>query len=82
MAEAMRMDSEYKKHYNRGWYSSQRPNGAGLDGADSRNEPESWYDGYLDYGAGRNKWHIPNCPTHGGENGNGGDEYCKDIRQA
>ena len=46
----------YKKHYNRGWRSSAGPY-ASLDRGDSNNEPDAWYDGYLDLACGRAKWH-------------------------
>ncbi len=53
---------EYRRDYQRGWRSSA---GQGsLDRADARREPEAWYDGYLDYAAGREKWHRLHCPNH------------------
>lgn len=54
---------EYKRDYNRGWLASRSPNGA-LERADDRNEPGSWYDGYYDYAAGREKWHLLYCENH------------------
>lgn len=53
----------YPYHYNRGWRASARPTPS-LDRADKRHEPEAWYDGYFDYAAGREKWHLMYCPDH------------------
>jgi hypothetical protein len=64
---------EYRKHYKWGWNYSQRES-ATLDYVDSKynvhlhpeNKP-AWnaaLDGYLDYAASREKWHIPNCKDH------------------
>lgn len=65
------IDSEYRKAYNRGWRSSLYSEGSGvLDGADGRGEPDAWYDGYYDAGAGREKWHLARCTAH--HNGPGG----------
>lgn len=49
----------YRRDYNRGWQSSAR--GGSLDAADSRGEPDAWYDGYMDMAAGRPKWHFATC---------------------
>ncbi len=49
----------YKKHYNRGWRSSGGAY-ASLDRGDANNEPDAWYDGYLDLAAGGPKWHSLN----------------------
>lgn len=46
---------DYAKHYNRGWAAGNR-GGDVLDKADSRGEPEAWYDGYHDAAGGRPKW--------------------------
>jgi hypothetical protein len=54
------VDPEYRKHYNRGWKSRN------LEGGDARNEPESWYDGYFDNAAGREKFHTYHCRRNGG----------------
>jgi hypothetical protein len=66
---------EYNGHYRRGWASGNRGVG-GLDRADSRREPEAWYDGYYDAAAGREKFHLRDhqgfrqtgtaCPECGG----------------
>jgi len=63
------MDKQYRKDYNRGWRYSETAN-ANLDTADSKGWTDSnaWMDGYLDLAAGRDKWHTPNCPTHGDAN--------------
>lgn len=47
---------EYKGHYNRGWSAGRR--GSGLERADSNNEPNSWYDGYMDAATSRPKWSL------------------------
>lgn len=57
--------AEYRKAYNRGWNYSLHGTG-GLDHGDSRNEPDAWYDGYLDMAAGRHKWHYVVCVHEGG----------------
>jgi len=52
----------YKKNYNRGRAASQRWGGtfpSPIERADDRGEAAAWYDGYLDYAAGREKWHGP-----------------------
>lgn len=59
------MTPQYRAAYNRGWKTSERASDGALDRADSRGEPDAWYDGYLDSATGREKWHIPNCPDHG-----------------
>lgn len=53
---------EYRKAYNRGWGSAKRE--TGMDRADARGEPNSWYDGYTDYAVGREKWHMLTCTDH------------------
>lgn len=67
-------DSEYAAAYNKGWrYSA---NGAGgLDHADRRgwSRSEGWMDGYLDYAAGRAKWHYRDCPAHHNDEGGCGE---------
>lgn len=50
--------AEYNRLYNNGWRAS--ANAGGLDG----DHPEAWEDGYLDYAAGRDKWHLRDCPDH------------------
>lgn len=54
-------DPDYKKAYNRGWRST-----CDLDAADARREPDAWYDGHFDAGAGRDKWHSFHCRIAGG----------------
>jgi hypothetical protein len=56
------MTPGYRQAYERGWRNSAGPS-ASLDRADSRGEPDAWYDGYFDYAAGREKWHLPRCTT-------------------
>jgi hypothetical protein len=60
------LSAEYKRWYNRGWrYSG--GSAATLEHGDATNAPDAWYDGYLDYAAGREKWHLPRCrgcPEH------------------
>jgi hypothetical protein len=62
-------DEHYKSAYNKGWGASQRFASASgwtsaLEGADSKGLNDAWYDGYADHSAGRDKWHMPNCPGH------------------
>ena len=55
-----------RKAYTRGWNTSTYAQSATpLDNADARREPEEWYDGYYDAGAGRQKWHLPYCRAEG-----------------
>lgn len=53
---------QYRADYIRGWKAG--VNIGALDRADDRNEPDAWYDGYLDYAAGREKWHRRDCAAH------------------
>lgn len=63
----MPTDPAYCAAYNIGWTYSQRPT-ATLDHVDQRYDKDERYDaildGYLDYAAGRDKWHTPNCIDH------------------
>lgn len=68
----MRQDTpEYRKHYEWGWRYSARES-ATLDYVDSkygfsaRNTVayNAAMDGYLDYAASRDKWHLLRCPDH------------------
>jgi hypothetical protein len=54
-------DTDYKKHYERGWRAT-----CDLDAADARREPDAWYDGYFDLANGREKWHTFHCRLAGG----------------
>jgi hypothetical protein len=59
---------DYRAAYERGWRYSARP-GATLEHLDDTRAPEATYDGYLDYAAGREKWHLArcaDCPEHPG----------------
>lgn len=62
---------EYRAAYNIGWRYSARET-ATLDHVDSRYRLDPRYnailDGYLDYAAGRARWHLLRCPNHGGSN--------------
>lgn len=61
--KAMRVTTpEYRRAYERGWKDS--VGCCGMDAADLRGEPDAYYQGYLDYAADREKWHMPNCPDH------------------
>lgn len=55
--------SENRRHYQRGWRTSQRPGEDALSNADLRGEHPAWYDGYMDYAVGRPKWHSLTCPA-------------------
>lgn len=59
------MEKEYRKQYEKGWRYSNSANPT-LDYADRRGltKIDAWVDGYMDAAAGREKWHIPNCPNH------------------
>lgn len=57
--------AEYRTAYNRGWKAGLNTGSFTLDRADTRGEPDAWYDGYYDQAAGREKWHLPNCAAHG-----------------
>jgi hypothetical protein len=46
----------YTKNYARGWKATS------LEAGDRRGEHESWYDGYMDNAAGRDKFHSRDCP--------------------
>lgn len=66
---------EYGSAYNRGWRYSATST-ASLDYADRRgwSRNDAWLDGYLDYAAGRQKWHLRDCPKHdSAENGGCGE---------
>lgn len=58
---------EYIKNYRAGWNWSKNHYdpyaGRGLDYADDRGwtRKPGWEDGYLDYSAGREKWHFWHC---------------------
>lgn len=67
MAVPSGIDPKYKADYERGWRYSARGSG-GLDVADRRgwSRDEGWMDGYLDYAAGRDKWHYATCMDHTG----------------
>lgn len=56
--------AEYIKDYENGWKTSQRGSEGALDRADARNVSHAWYDGYADYAASREKWHLRWCPDH------------------
>ncbi len=53
----MSVIEEYRKAYRRGWNASSRYTGhelvSPLEKADSRNESNAWYDGYMDNACGR-----------------------------
>ena len=71
----MRTDTTYNTAaYNRGWRTSYSGlSGSALDRADARHEPEEWYDGYFDAGAGRTKWHLRHCTNHSNKPGGCGE---------
>lgn len=54
-------EAEYRKAYNRGWRFK-----GDLSAADEKHytDNEAWTDGYMDQAAGRDKWHLLNCPDH------------------
>lgn len=58
------LTAQYRKDYNRGWRYSARVCTLDAADADGRSGNDAWMDGYLDYAAGREQYHIPNCPSH------------------
>lgn len=55
-----RLSDEYRRAYERGWrYSASET--AQLDHLDSIGAPDAAYDGYLDQGSAREKWHLAFC---------------------
>lgn len=48
--------AEYARDYQLGWAASRRNSPNALENADIREVSHAWYDGYLDYAAGRMKW--------------------------
>lgn len=52
----------YRREYRNGWAAADRPG----DSAkwESGNSSDAWDDGYLDRAAGRERWHLTNCPDH------------------
>ena len=64
----------YKRSYNRGWMAEQRDTDMGALGeADSRGEPDSWYEGFEDSAAQRRKWHSLHCRDHHNDPGGCGE---------
>lgn len=74
--------AEYRKHYNKGWRASGGT--LYLDDAEERfaerhgvdlGSPEhnAWLDGWLDYAAGRDKYHLETCEKHGNAEGECGE---------
>lgn len=54
----------YRRDYERGWrYSTTSPDPT-LDHLDRKGAPDAEYDGYMDAGCGRRKWHLLHCPDH------------------
>jgi hypothetical protein len=51
---------EYVRQYNNGWQASKGESKAWDSGTTSH----AWDDGYLDYAAGRPKWHLTYCVNH------------------
>lgn len=61
----------YEEAYAKGWASSAR--GGSLERCEDRfsgdvrvgpGALDAWMDGWLDYAAGREKWHLRDCPDH------------------
>jgi len=65
MATAMHLNANAKDDYRRGWAASARASDGALDRADSRGEPDAWYDGYLDNAVGRPMYHTLACDGEG-----------------
>ena len=58
------MDKQYKLDYNRGWRTSEKVGNLDQADRDGRSNNDAWMDGYLDYAAGREKFHLANCTDH------------------
>jgi hypothetical protein len=63
-ARKLDIPDKYKGGYNKGWAISARD--GNLENLDRSGAGEAAYDGYLDYAAGRDKWHMYNCRLNGG----------------
>lgn len=48
--------ADYRHDYLLGWEASKRGAEGALERADDRNVSHAWYDGYLDFATGRDKW--------------------------
>lgn len=59
-----RDEDNYRKAYRRGWRTSERVGNLDRADADGRSDDDAWMDGYLDYAAGREEWHLLFCPDH------------------
>jgi hypothetical protein len=64
MAKTHTAAYQYRVGYQRGWNAAKRGSESALERADLRGEPSAWYDGYLDYAAGREQWHLLHCTSH------------------
>jgi len=74
----------YHRCYNSGWAASSRFRSGDLTSAEDRYltrngyanmspEHHAWLDGWLDEAAGRDKWHLRDCPNHGNAEGECGE---------
>jgi hypothetical protein len=63
-ARKLDIPGDYQLAYNKGWTSSARS--ADLERVDKMGAADAVYDGYLDYAAGREKWHTYHCRLNGG----------------
>jgi hypothetical protein len=67
----MARELTYAEAYEKGWRSSAGLGPIDLTERESRftaryghAREDAWMDGYLDYAAGREKWHLRDCPDH------------------
>lgn len=76
----MMTQSEYRKEYDKGWKASQGDKGLFESEQNycRRNrlelmspEHDAWLDGWLDYAAGRGKYHLKYCKNHASEDEGG-----------
>ena len=68
--------AEYLRDYERGWRAWPAAWRAGREevrGFTEGTESEAFHDGYLDYNAGRKKWHLAYCDNHGNDDGECGE---------
>jgi len=52
----------WNAEYNKGWSASRR--GGVCRAWESGTSSDAFDCGYLDYAAGRDKWHLRDCPDH------------------
>lgn len=51
-----KLSKDFKYWYNKGWTYSSTAKNPTLEQGDRKGYPDAWYNGYLDFAAGRDKW--------------------------